>query len=107
MPTNFSLVFDANKIYVNNKLKKIQLIQEWDNSLAEEADRRMSECRMGDGYYSRGEHYAYYNGGDHYYNIRRTFDEWNNGMNGFDWRNSEGDYYQVLSITFFSCHISI
>ncbi|XP_045157287.2 uncharacterized protein DDB_G0280315-like [Mercenaria mercenaria] len=68
---------------------------EWDNSLAEEADRRMSECNMGNGYYRRGEHYAYYSGGDHYYNIRQTFDEWDNGMNGFDWRNNDGDFYQM------------
>lgn len=58
----------------------------------------MSECRMGNSFYSRGEHYAYYSGGDHYYNIRRAFDEWYNGMNGFDYRNSEGGNYQVAFI---------
>ncbi|XP_060606579.1 probable serine/threonine-protein kinase clkA [Ruditapes philippinarum] len=68
---------------------------EWDSSLAEEADRRMSQCNMGNGYYSRGEHYAYYSGGDHYYNIRRTFNDWYNGMSQFDWKNNEGDFYQM------------
>ncbi|XP_060604006.1 probable serine/threonine-protein kinase clkA [Ruditapes philippinarum] len=68
---------------------------EWDSSLAEEADRRMSQCNMGNGYYSRGEHYAYYSGGDHYYNIRRAFNDWYNGMSQFDWRNNEGNSYQM------------
>ena len=77
-------------------IKCILQTQEWDNSLAEEADRRMSQCNMGNGYYSGGEHYAFYSGGDNYYNIRRTFNDWYNGMNQFDWRNNEGNFYQVL-----------